>query len=72
MNNLEQWIDATISSDGMSDEDLMIRIKESYQRSLEANIEHHTLLADVLREEGEIKSAKRHALLADVYKKLLE
>jgi len=71
MNNLEQWIDGKISQDGMSEEQLIGRIKESYQRSLDANVEHHTALAEVLQEAGEITSAKRHGLLANAYRALL-
>lgn len=71
-NNLEQWIDATIAQDEMSENELIVRIKESYRRSLQANITHHSELAKVLEDGGEKQSAKRHALLANVYKALIE
>jgi hypothetical protein len=69
---LEQWIDATISKDGLAEQDLIARIKESYRRSLQANIVHHATLAKSLQATGEEKSSKRHALLANVYKALIE
>jgi hypothetical protein len=69
---LEQWIDATISKDGMSEQQLIVSIKESHHRSLQANIDHHVTLAKGLQAAGEEKSSKRHALLANVYKALIE
>lgn len=72
LNNLEQWIEAKITQDGMNEEQLIERIKESYKRSLQANVKHHNELANILEAEGEKQSAKRHALLANVYKALME
>jgi hypothetical protein len=53
--------------DGLSDEQLITRIKESYLRSLRANFEHHDALSNALGEGRELKSAKRHTLFANVY-----
>jgi hypothetical protein len=41
LNNLEQWIDDIISQDGLADKELIKTIKDRFQRSMQANIEHH-------------------------------
>jgi hypothetical protein len=69
---LEHWIDAKISQDGMTDEKIIEMIKESYQRSLNANIQHHAKLAKLLQDSGEITLAKKHKLLASAYQALLK
>lgn len=53
--------------DDLTDEQLIAGIKERYLRSLRANYEHHQALAKAMGDGGELQSAKRHALLANVY-----
>ena len=72
MNNLEKWLEATIANDGLGEEELIARVKESYKRSLVANIEYHALIAKKLQENGEPQSAKTHNLLANIYISLAE
>jgi len=56
----------------MSEDQLIHRIKESYLRSLQANIDFHSQLAIANKDAGETSSAKRHSLLANVYKALIK
>jgi hypothetical protein len=72
LNNLEQWIDATILQDGISEEQVIMRIKDSYKRSLQANIDYHSQLAKTSKEAGEHGALKRHTMFINVYKALLE
>lgn len=44
LNNLEGWIDETISRSGLAEEELVKRLKSSFQRSIQANIEYHLLM----------------------------
>jgi low affinity Fe/Cu permease len=45
LNNLEGWIDEIISQDGLADKELIRTIKERYERSIQANIDHYNYLA---------------------------
>ena len=60
-----------LTKDGLTDEQLIAGIKNSYLTSLRANYEHHQLLAKAMGDRGELQSAKRHALLANVYMALV-
>jgi len=67
LNNLEGWIDETISRSGLAEEELVKRLKSSFQRSIRANIEYHLLmLSDALG-----VMADRHRIMAKVYEGLL-
>lgn len=72
LNNFEQWIDTIVSQESMSEAQLIERVKESYERSLEANVEHHNKLAETMQKAGELQSAKRHTVMANIYKALLK
>jgi hypothetical protein len=69
---LESWIDATVAQDGMSQEALIIRIKESYRRSLQANIDYHSMMAERCKAAGEAGAEKRHTTLMNVYMALIK
>ena len=56
----------------MSEKALIARIKESYCRSFEANIEYHMIMAEASKGVGEEIALKRHTLLVNVYKALIE
>lgn len=68
LNNLEQWINGLIVRDGLTDKQLVAKIKESFDRSIQANIEHHRYMS----ENSDIdKYRNRHKLMVKVYKELL-
>jgi hypothetical protein len=71
LNNLEKWIDEIISQDGLADKELIKTIKERFQRSLQANIEHHRFMMTYSNGDNDKKRADRHKLMADVYQALL-
>jgi Na+/phosphate symporter len=71
LNNFEQWIDAIVTQESMSEAQLIERVKESYERSLQANYEHHSKLAKAMQ-SGESQSARRHTVIANIYKALLK
>lgn len=56
----------------MTDQEMISRIKESYRRSLQSNIEHHEFMTKAASDEGAKQSGKRHALLAHAYKALID
>jgi hypothetical protein len=70
LNNLEGWIDDIISQDGLADRELIKTIKERFQRSMQANIEHHRFMMTSANGNDQ-KRADRHKLMADVYQALL-
>jgi hypothetical protein len=72
LNNFEQWIDAIVREEDLSEGQLILRIKESYERSLKANMEHHTNLSKSFQENGEVKSARHHKMVANIYIALLK
>lgn len=72
MNNFELWIDAIVRQESMSEQQLIQRVKDSYERSLNANVEHHDILANRMQEMGELESAKHHRVMANVCKALLD
>ena len=71
LNNLEHWIDEIISQDGLADKELIKAIKERYQRSMQANIDHHRFMTTSSNGIGDQKRADRHKLMAEVYQALL-
>jgi hypothetical protein len=71
LNNLEGWIGEIISQDGLADKELIMTIKERFQRSMQANIEHHKFMMNSANENDDQKTADRHKLMADVYQALL-
>lgn len=72
LNNLEQWIDEVISQDGLADRELVKRIKESFERSIQANVDYHKSMMNSARENDEEKMADRHRLMAEIYQSLLK
>lgn len=72
LDNFELWIEPIVTQETMSEPQLIERVKESYERSLKANVEHHDLLAKTMQDQGETQSAKHHRVMANVYKALLE
>jgi hypothetical protein len=71
LNNLEQWIDDIISQDGLADKELIKTIKDRFQRSMQANIEHHRFMMTSANGNDDQKRVDRHKLMADVYQALL-
>ena len=71
LNNLEQWVDLTVSQDGMAEHALISRIKESYKRSLQANIDHYSTMSQAATNAGDKVLSKRYTLMANIYKALI-
>jgi hypothetical protein len=71
LSNLERWIDEIISQDGLADKELIKTIKERFQRSMQANIEHHRFMMTSANGNDDQRRADRHKLMADVYQALL-
>jgi hypothetical protein len=70
VNNLEGWIDGIIMQDGLADKELIKTIKERYQRSIQANIEHHQFMMKNSKESNEPVLEHRHKLMAEIYRSL--
>lgn len=68
LSNLEKWIDAVILQDGLTDKQLIAKVKESFNRSMQANIDYHTFMSNNTDIESD---QNRHKLLVKVYKELL-
>lgn len=72
LNNLEEWIDEVISRDGLTDKKIIENVRESFERSIQANIDHHSFLAKNTNGNGDSRLANRHKLMAQVYQSLLK
>ena len=70
VNNLEGWIDGIIMQDGLADKELIKTIKERFQRSIQANIEHHQFMMKNAKENNEPLLEHRHKLMAEIYQSL--
>ena len=66
LNNLEQWIDDIISQNGLADKELIKTIKERFQRSMQANIEHHQCMIKSANENDDQASERRHKLMVSL------
>jgi len=71
LNSLERWIDEITSQEELSDNELIKTIKESFQRSMRANIEHHKFMMNNAKENGDMIKADRHRRMAEVYQSFL-
>lgn len=71
LNNLEKWVEATIMQNSIDDE-VIKRVKDSYRRSLRANIEYYDLMAKAMTDSGEKSAEKRYIRMAKVYRGLIE
>jgi hypothetical protein len=71
LNNLELWIDEIISQDGLADKELIKTIRGRFERSIQANIDHHKFMMNNAKENRDQKTADRQRLMADVYQALL-
>lgn len=71
LNHLEGWIDGIISQDGLTDKELIRMIKERYEHSIQANIDHYNYLAKNAKEDDDIVQEARHRLMVRVYQELL-
>ena len=72
LNNLEKWVEATIMQNGIDDEEVIRRVKDSYRRSLQANIDYYDLMAKAMTDSGEKSTEKRYVRMAKVYRALIE
>jgi hypothetical protein len=72
LNNLEKWVEATIMQNNINDENVIRRVKDSYRRSLQANIEYYDLMAKAMTDSGEKNAEKRYLRMAKVYRALIE
>lgn len=72
LNNLEKWVEAHMAQDNMNEEEIISRVKDSYYRSLQANIDFYDLMAKTTKEKDQAESAKRYAIMANVYRALIE
>jgi hypothetical protein len=67
LNNLEQWMDAVICQDGLTDSEIILKVKMSFRTAMQANIDYHEGFANT-----EIRgNHRRHNVLAQIYKELL-
>jgi len=41
LNNLEQWMDAAICQDRLTGSEIIWKVKASFRRAMQANIDHH-------------------------------
>ena len=71
LNNLEGWIDEIICQDGRADKELIKTIKDRFQHSMQANIEHHRFMMKSTYGNDDQKKGDRHRLMADTYQALL-
>jgi hypothetical protein len=53
------------------DRELIKTIREKFERSMQANIDHHKFMMNSTKENGDQGKADRHRLMADVYQALL-
>jgi len=65
-------VEATIIQNHVDDEEVIRRIKDSYRRSLQANIEYYDLMAKTMMDSGEKSAEKRYLRMAKVYRALIE
>ena len=72
LNNLVKWVEATIMQDSIDDEEVIRRVKDSYRRSLQANIDYYDLMAKAMTDSGEKNTEKRYIRMAKVYRALIE
>lgn len=72
LNNLEKWVEATVVQDSIDDEEVIIRVRDSYRRSLQANVEYYDLMAKTMAESGEKSTERRYLRMAKVYRALIE
>ena len=77
LGNLERWIEATIECSmetNSTPEKMVSKVKKSYVRSLESNIQYHKILANLYLQTEDSKSPfyLRHKLLVDIYTSLLQ
>jgi hypothetical protein len=72
LNNLEKWVEATIMQNSIEDEEVIRRVKDSYRRSLQANVEYYDLMAKTMTDSGEKSAEKRYIRMAKVYRALIE
>jgi hypothetical protein len=68
LDHLEKWIDDVISQDGLTDIQIIAKVKESFNRSMKANIDYHNNMAKNTDTDINIK---RHTLMAEIYEGLL-
>lgn len=72
LNNLEKWVEATIMQNHIDDEEVIRRVKDSYRRSLQANIDYYDLMAKAMVDSGEKNAEKRYIRMGKVYRALIE
>lgn len=72
LNNLEKWVEAIIMQNSIDDEEVIRRVKDSYRRSLQANIDYYDLMAKAMMDSGEKSAGKRYVRMAKVYRALIE
>lgn len=72
LNNLEKWVEATVAQNSIDDEEVIRRVKDSYRRSLQANIDYYDMMAKAMMDSGENNAEKRYIRMAKVYRALIE
>ena len=69
LSSLENYVREVVSSDhGMNQEEMLSMIQENFQRSMQANIQYHSDLAQIDQKVGDVKSETFHKLMAQMYK----
>ena len=66
LNSFEQWITASVtcSQNGASVQERTIKIRESYERAIKANVQYHTEMA---RLSDDKDSVALHTAMAQAY-----
>jgi hypothetical protein len=56
----------------MAERAMIQRIKESYKRSLQANIDHYKAMTQAAIDVGDKPLSNRYSLMANIYKALIQ
>lgn len=69
MRSFEDWVSASIECEekGLTEQDRISKIKESYERGIKSNIAYHELMAKTENEMGQKDSAALHSAMAKAY-----
>ena len=67
LNNLEIWISGVIFQDGLTDKQIAMKVIESFQRSMQANVDYHKTMAN---NSNSVQSKRQHNIMVEIYSKL--
>ena len=69
LRSFEDWVSASIrcESKGLTEQDRIARLKNSYRRAIKSNIAYHELVAKTESDMGNKDSAALHSAMAKAY-----